>query len=262
MRVDVTRLDVSGRRRSLIGYAAGMAAYTLVVVALYPTFKHSTSLDNLVTNDPTAAALFGVSGPLSSSGGWLSGNIYANFFPLVMLMLTIGYGAASLAGQDEDGTLRLIATLPIRRTIILLEKVGAMALQAILLSATVGACVVIGRSFDLNVTIANVCAVSLSVFLLGLDFGIIAMAIGALSARRGTAIGIVTALAATSYLISSLASTVSWIHTARYLSLFYWAIGHNQITTGVSLADAAVLTAVGIIVSYAAAAAFRRLDLH
>ena len=74
--------------------------------------------------------MFGVSGPLTSPGGWLNGNIYGNFFPLIMLLLTIGYGAAALAGQDEDGTLALVAALPIRRRTILLQKAGAMALQA------------------------------------------------------------------------------------------------------------------------------------
>jgi hypothetical protein len=56
-----------------------MALYTFVVVALYPSFKNSTSLDNL--SGSTAAALFGVTGPLTSPGGWLNGNIYSNFFP-------------------------------------------------------------------------------------------------------------------------------------------------------------------------------------
>ena len=63
-----------------------MALYALVVVALYPAFKNSTSLDTLVKNDATAAALFGITGKISSSGGWLNANIYANFFPLVMLL--------------------------------------------------------------------------------------------------------------------------------------------------------------------------------
>ena len=80
MPADVTRLDLRLRRRSTIGYAAaGMALYTLVVVALYPSFKNSTSLNSL--SGSTAAALFGVTGPLTSPGGWLNGNIYGNFFP-------------------------------------------------------------------------------------------------------------------------------------------------------------------------------------
>jgi tetratricopeptide (TPR) repeat protein len=105
VQTEITRLDLVLRRRSLLGYSAGMALYTLVVVALYPAFKNSSSLDKLIKNDSTISALFGVSGPISTPGGWLNGNLYANFLPLLMLLLTIGYGAASLAGQDEDGTL-------------------------------------------------------------------------------------------------------------------------------------------------------------
>ena len=125
MRADITRLELTLRRRSAIGYSAGMALYTLVVAALYASFKNSTSLNGLAGS--TAAALFGVTGPLTSPGGWLNGNIYGNFFPLIMLPLTIGYGAASLAGQDEDGTLAQLAVLPLRRRTILVQKAAAMA---------------------------------------------------------------------------------------------------------------------------------------
>ncbi len=71
MHADITRLDIANRRRSLIGYCLGMAVYALLVVAMYPAFKTSTSLGNLIRNDSTAAALFGVTGPISSNSGWL-----------------------------------------------------------------------------------------------------------------------------------------------------------------------------------------------
>ena len=262
MSVDIVRLDVSSRRRSLAGYSVGMALYTLVVVALYPAFKTSTSLDNLVTSNPTAAALFGITGRLSSSGGWLNANIYANFFPLVMLLLTVGYGAACLAGQDEDGTLCLLATLPLRRTVIVAQKVAAMALQAVLLSAAVAACVLIGRSFELTITLANVVSVSAAMLLMGLDLGILTMAVGAFTGKKGTAIGAGTTVAAISYLVSSLAPVASWIRPARYVSLFYWSVGDNQITTGVSIEDYAVLVLVGLCVACAAVIAFWHLDVR
>jgi ABC-2 type transport system permease protein len=51
-----------------------------------------------------------------------------------MLLLTVGYGAAALAGQDEDGTLALVTALPIRRRAVLLQKAGAMTMQALLLA--------------------------------------------------------------------------------------------------------------------------------
>jgi ABC-2 type transport system permease protein len=260
MLANITRLDLRLRRRSAIGYAAGLVLYTLIVVALYPSFKNSTSLDSL--SGSTAAALFGVSGPLTSPSGWLNGNIYGNFFPLIMLLLTIGYGAAALAGQDEDGTLALVASLPIRRRVILFQKAGAMAVQALLLAAVVAICVVAGRGFQLTISPANTITISVALVLMGLDFGLVTMAVGAATGRRGTALGVGAGLAAASYLLSSLASTISAIRAGRYLSLFYWSVGNDQIRSGVSVGDFAVLIVVGLAVLLAAVAAFQRADLN
>jgi ABC-2 type transport system permease protein len=237
-----------------------MAVYALVVVVLYPTFRHQTSLNGL--SGSTAAALFGITGPLTSPAGWLNANIYGNFFPLIMLLLTIGYGAAALAGQDEDGTLALVAALPVRRRTILLQKAGAMAVQALALATAVAICVVIGRGFQLAITAAHAIEISTAVILMGLDFGLVTMAAGALTRRRGTALGVGASLAAASYLLSSLALTISWFRPARYLSLFYWAVSSNQISAGVSARDFAVLVAVGLSAVIGAAAAFQRADLN
>jgi ABC-2 type transport system permease protein len=260
MPADITRLELRLRRRSAIGYAAGMALYTLIVVALYPSFKNSISLDSL--SGSTAAALFGVTGRLTSPGGWLNGNIYGNFFPLIMLLLTIGYGAACLAGQDEDGTLALIAVLPIRRHAIVFQKAWAMAVQALLLAAAVTACVFAGRGFQLTVSLGDVVAIAAAVTLMGLDFGLVTMAIGAATRRRGTALGIGTGLAAASYLLSSLATTIPRIRPGRYLSLFYWSAGNDQISKGVSIIDFTVLTVAGLCALVAAVTAFRQADLN
>ena len=258
----IAELDLWNRRWSLLAYCAGMGLYALVVVALYPAFEHSSSLDTMIRSDRTAAALFGVTGSLSSSAGWLNGNIYTNFYPLVMLLIAIGYGAAAIAGQDEDGTLCLIATLPASRRRLALGKVGALAAQATALAAIVAACVIAGRWFDLTTSPARVLATSAAVLVLGIDFGLIAMALGALTGRRGPALGLAAAFAAASYLISSLAPVVSWIAPARYASLFYWSVGDNQLAGGVSPADWAVLIGVGALAAYLALRAFARLDLH
>ncbi len=133
MRAEVLLLDLRLRRRLLLGYTLGMALYTLVVVVLYPQFKDAASLDQF--GGSAAAALFGVTGSLTSPAGWLDGNIYQNFLPLVMLLMTIGYGASCVAGQDEEGTLSLAVTLPLTRRGVLLQKVAALGIQAAVLAA-------------------------------------------------------------------------------------------------------------------------------
>ena len=206
--------------------------------------------------------MFGVTGKISSSGGWLNGNLYANFFPLVMLLLTVGYGAGCIAGQDEEGTLGLLTTLPVRRGAVVAQKAVAMAVQAAALALVVSVCVFAGRSFGLSITPGAALSVSAAVGLLGLDLGLVTMAVGALSGKRGTAMGVGVALAGVSYLVSSLAPVTSWLRPARYLSVFYWAVGNNQISSGVNGADYAVLVVVALCALGIAVAAFLRLDLH
>ena len=262
MSSEVLRLDAIARRRSLIAFTAGIVVYALIIVVLYPTFKGSTSLDQFVHSDSTAAALFGVSGDLSSSGGWLNGNLFANFFPLVVLLATIGYGAAAFAGQDEDGTLCLLVTLPVSRRAIVLQKAAALAGQAVIISVGVAICVVAGRNFQLDTSVADATLTSVVVACLGFDFGLLAMLLGVVGGRRGTAIGWAAAVASASYLVSSLAPVVAWLRPARYASLFYWTVGHNQIVTGVTAGDAGVLLSTGLVLLTLTIVAFDRYDVR
>lgn len=262
MRSDVMALDLRLRSRSLIGYTLGITVYALVVVALYPSFKNETSLNQLTDNGNAVAALFGANGPLTTPTGWLNANLYANFLPLIALLLAIGYGASCLAGQDEDGTLALVATLPLSRRRILLQKTAAMILQAVPVSLATLLCVVIGRAFQLPVSGTGLVGVTIGTILLAADFGALALFAGAATGSRGAALGITSTAAAAAYLISSLAPVVHWLHPARFLSPFFYAVGDGQLTHGLNLPDAIVLLAVATAFIAAALRAFDRLDVH
>jgi ABC-2 type transport system permease protein len=155
-----------------------MAVYALIIVALYPTFEHSTGLDNLTKNSLTMAALFGASGSITSPAGWLDVNLYANFFPLVVLVATIGFSASSVAGQDEVGTLAMVTTLPIRRRRIMVEKSLAMADRASVIVSVSTAFIAIGYAFDITVGVADMLGASVGVLLLGIDLGLVARVVG------------------------------------------------------------------------------------
>lgn len=258
----VTSLDLRLRRRAMYGYTLGMAAYALVIVALYPSFKNDTSLNKLTENGSTLAALLGAVGPLTTPPGWLNANLYANIVPLIVLLLTIGYGASCLAGQDEDGTLGLITTLPISRRRIALAKAAAMVALTVPVSLATLLCVLAGRGFELTVGTRGLAGVTLGVLLLGVDFGAIAMLVGAATGSRGTALGITSALAAAAYLVSSLAPVVGWLHPARFASPFFYAVGDGQVSHGLSPAWAGVLVAIAVAAVSACLVVFERLDVH
>lgn len=262
MRADTTRLDLRLRRRSLIGYALGMALYAFIVVALYPSFKDDASLNKLTENGNTVAALFGATGSLSSPSGWLSANLYANFVPLIVLLLAIGYGAASIAGQDEDGTLGLLATLPLSRRRLVAEKFAAMCLQPALVALVTMLCVLAGPRFELHIGVGNLIATTVGVLLLAIDFGALAMLIGAATGSRGTALGITSTIAAASYITSSLAPVVHWIHPLRFASPFFYAVGDGQLVRGLSTGGAAVLIGIAVVLGIASIKACKRLDIQ
>ena len=262
MTAEIVRYDLYTRRRSTIWYAVGMAVYMLVVVALYPSFEHSTELNKLTQGNSPLAALFGATGTLTSPAGWMNVNAYVNFLPLIMLLLTIGYGAGAIAGQNEDGTLALLVVLPLARRRILAGKVATMIVQALILGLTVAACVYVGRAFQVTLDPWHVATATLAVLLLGVDLGLIALALGAATGSRGTAIGIASALAALCYLISSLAPVVDWIKPLRFASLFYWAVANQQLTNGTRPESFAILIGVAIAAAISANTAFRRLDIR
>ncbi len=262
MTAEVAQLDLRSRRRSLIGYAVGLGLYTLVIVALYPAFKNSTGLDTTIAQSPGIAALFGINGSITSPDGWTNANLYANFLPLIVLLLTIGYGASAIAGEEEAGRLDLIVGLPLSRRRILTEKTAAMISQAGIVCVATYTCMLAGRAFDLRLDAWHLATTTLGVFLLGISFGCVALTVGAARGERGPALGITTALAAAAYLLSSLAPVVSWLKTWRVLSPFYWAVGDNQLTRGLSWDSALVLAAVTVAAYVAAVVSFERHDLR
>ena len=260
--MNITGLDLRLRRRSLIGYAIGMGLYTLVIVAMYPSFKDSTSLDDFTEQSPGTAALFGISGSLTSPTGWLDANIYNNFLPLIVLLIAIGYGASCIAGQDEDLTLGFVATLPLTRRRIGAEKLLAMVVLQVPVVATTFVCALVGRAFDLSVDVWHLLGVSVAVLLLGIVFGALAMLIGALTGSRASALGITSAVAAAAYLINSLAPVIDWLKPARYLSPFFYAVGDNQLDDGLSPWWALILLVLVGVLAAGALLAFERLDIH
>ncbi len=262
MSAEIALLDLRLRRRLIIGYTMGMAAYALIVVALYPSFKNDAGLNQLSENGSAVAAALGASGTLTSPPGWLSVNLYANFVPLVVLLATIGYGASAIAGQDEDGTLGLIAAMPLTRRAVTVGKLAALVAQALPVPIVTALCVVTGRGFDLAIDAGPLLGITAGVTLLGLLFGALALLIGAITGSRGMALGITSAAAAITYLISSLAPSIHWLRPARYISPFFYAVGDNQLQHGLPPAWAAVLVVTTLAFASAAVVAFNGLDVH
>jgi ABC-2 type transport system permease protein len=261
MTVHISRLDLRLRRRLIIGYAVGMAAYAMIVIGLYPMFKDQTSLNALTEDSPATTAVLG-NVTITSPAGWVNANLYSYFVPLIQLLVTIGYGGSCIAGQDENRTLGLVASLPLTRRAIAIEKVIALFVQALVVPIVVALCALAGRGFELTIAHGPLFGITAGVFLLGMFFGSLAMLVGAVTGSRGIALGVTSATAAAAYLISALAPLIDWLGPTRYISPFFYAVDDNQIEHGLPLTYAGILGTAILILATSAVVAFDRLDLH
>ncbi len=262
MHGEVLRLDLRLRRRMVIGVALGAGVYLLLVVAVYPSFKHDSSINTMIEANPAAAAAFGITGSITSPSGWLSGNMYANIAPLLALLLTVGYGSAAIAGQNADGLLGLVASLPTNRAQVVLQKAAALLLVAFVVPlASLLVCLVAPR-FELYPDWRALLGVTAGLTLLAFDLGAVALLVGTLTGSQGAAMASAGGISAAAYLVSSLSPEVHAFEAIRWVSPFSWAVGNDQLAQGLSPGEIAALLGLGAVLLAATMRAFRRLDIH
>lgn len=192
----------------------------------------------------------------------MNANLYANVVPLFAPLLTIGYGAAAVAGQNEEERLSLLAALPVSRTAMLLQKLLTLLVLSTPVALVTGAAALLGRRYEIDLGLGALLGVTVGVVLLAFDFGALALALGCLTGSRGVSLGITSAVAAAAYVISSLAGVVDWVQRVRHLSPIYWSVGQNQVEGGLAAGSLAVLALTGLVLAGVALLAFHRLDLR
>jgi ABC-2 type transport system permease protein len=96
---------------------------------------------------------------------------------------------------------------------------------------------------------------------LALVFGMIALAVGAASGRRGLAIGVSAALAVATYVLNSLASLASWLEHVRWISPFYYYARSDPLRNGLDISDLLILLAIALVAACLAPIVFARRDL-
>ena len=140
----VLERSLRDRGRSLTSWGIGLAAYVGLIVAVWPSIRGSSEISKAIENYPAAmkeffggAAAFDYTRP----GGFLNTQLFSLILPLLIGAFAIGYGASTLAGEQESGRLDLILALPLRRSRIVAEK--ALALAAGVAALTVVSALVI-----------------------------------------------------------------------------------------------------------------------
>ena len=198
---------------------------------------------------------------IASPAGFLNSQIFALMAPLILLIFTIGAGAGAVAGEEERGTLDLLLAHPVRRRDYVVQRFLALVALTAALTIVLLSTVALGsRLVDLEIAFGNVAAASVSVGILALLFGAIALAAGAIRPGRARAIAVAAGLAVAAWIFDGLAQAVDALEPWRSLAPYYHALGQNPLQEGPLWAGWAILAAATVVFVGCAAVGLERRD--
>jgi ABC-2 type transport system permease protein len=262
VRHSITERTVHEARRSLFGWMIGLSAYSIWLLAMYPTIRDNRDITSLLNSYPEALRTLFQLDDFTSGPGYLRGEVFSLMMPLLLILFGVLWGTDAIAGEEDRRTIDLLLANPVSRQRVVFEKLAGIVAGVAAAALTVGLVLGVGaRIVGLDVGTDRLVATVVACLLLALTYASIGLAIGAGTGHRGAARGVTLTLAVAAYLVSSLASLVRWLRPVRPLSPWYHALGVDPMRNGFlwwHLAVLIVLTAAAVV---AGTAAFDRRDL-
>ncbi|HEY4694846.1 MAG TPA: ABC transporter permease subunit [Candidatus Nanoarchaeia archaeon] len=252
------------QRKSLFFWSLGIVVLVALYILIYPSIQESSAaLNAYLENLPDAIKAFvGDVSSYTTPVGYITSELFVFMMPLLLIIFTTGFGSGAIAGEEEKGTLDLLLTNPIERSQVVKEKFIAMIILASLLTAVASLALIIGSALaDMGLETQKIVAMVLSVDLLAIAFGSIALFLGALTGNRGVSLGITAALAIGSFFLNALSPLVDFLKDYQKFSPFYHYIGENPLEVGLKIDHVLILGGIAFVFLILSLIAFEKRDL-
>ena len=171
-------------------------------------------------------------------------------------------GGASIAGEERNGTMKVLLANPKSRTNVLISKAGALVALAGLAVVSLWVPVhPVAALLGVEIGGLEVEALALHLFVNGVFYGSMAMAIGAVTGSRNTATGATTGILVLSFFAVGPLPLVEGLEELRKLSPLYYFNGRDPLRNGIAWRHLSVLLSISALFFAAAVAGFNRRDL-
>ncbi|HEX6076416.1 MAG TPA: ABC transporter permease subunit [Micromonosporaceae bacterium] len=249
------------QRRGLVGWGVGIVVLVLLEAALWPSVRDMMNLEELLANYPEPMReLFDLE-EFTTGTGFFNVELYSLLLPILFLVYGIGRGARSVAGEEEAGTLDVLLLTRISPVSLVVQQAAALAVGLAGLGVVLFAAVMVfSPVFGLGIGAAAAATGSLSMVLLGIEYGWLALAVGSATGRRGLAIAVSAALAVAGYVLYAAGALVEAVEPWRPLSPFHQAVEGGPLGAGLPLAYG-WLALGAVVVVLAALPVFHRRDI-
>ena len=238
--------ELKFRQNAIIGWGLGLLFFPLVYIAIYP----SVADEMAGLADLEIYKAMGVQ--LGNFSDWI-GSILVVFMPLVASIFAIINGTGTLAGEEEDGRLEMLVTLPLPRWMIFAAKAKALSVSTfiiLLVNATVSLAVFesIKDQIETEMVGMDVFSAVVSTWPFVFAMAMLSMFLSVFCARRRFASMIAAAVLIVSYFGSNLAASTELLEPFEPFFLFTYLDGTGKaIIEGQATGDLLVLLSVGLV---------------
>ncbi len=248
------------RRNAIIGWGLGLCFFPIVYLGIYPQVAEEMA----GFADLEFYQAMGMS--LGTFEDWV-GSVIFLFVPLLISVFAIINGTGTLAGEEEDGRLEMIVTLPLPRWQIVTAKAIALSIATFLILlivslASAAVFLAIESQVETDLAAMDLVIKLLATWPLIFAVAMISMFLAAFCSRRRFAALIAAVILIISYFGSNLAGTTSAIEPFEPIFLFtYLDFSAQGVIEGQQMSDALVLLGIGAVAFVLAIFFFQRRKL-
>ena len=248
------------RRNAIIGWSLGLCFFPLVYIAIYPSVADQMA----GFADLELYQAMGMN--LGTFPDWV-GSILIIFMPLVAGIYGIINGTGTLAGEEEDGRLEMIVTLPLPRWQIVMAKAIAFIISSFIMFLVVAVVSLlvfqsIESQIETEMVGVDLFTAVLSAWPLVFAVGMLSLFLAAFCANRRIAAMIAAAILVISYFGNNLAASTTALEPFEPLFLFsYLDASGTAVMEGQQAGDIGVLVGIGLVSFALAVFFFQRRNL-
>lgn len=227
----------------------GMVAYSGLDLSMLDTFPEAYR------------TLIGLR-PGMDAGALSISSIYGTYGSLTFAAMALAMGAASIAGEERQGTLGLLLASPKSRSSVFVSKVLALVLLSAVATLAMWA-ITAGTASMLDIALGDLDLGALSAHMVAstVFYGLLAVAISAATGRRGAALGASTGVLVVGFLGAGLLPLIDG--GEEWVKLFPWHYfaGSEPLYNGIDWGHVGLLLGASAIFALVGLVGFLRRDL-
>ena len=249
-------------RGAVIGWSIGLALYSLMIVFLFDPMAEVEGLEELLqAYPPELMAFFGDVSLSTTPIGYID-TWFFSYMTLFIGIFAVSAGANLVASDEEKGILDLLLAYPVSRTAFIWARLlGLMAATAVILSAGWLSWVIPSGSTQLNLTWIEFLRPFLSLFVILLLFGTLALLMSMLLPAARLAAMLSGGLLVANFLLMGLVNLNDDLEAVAKLTPLYYYQGGDAIS-GLDWGWFVGLLVVSLLFALAAWLLFQRRDIR